>query len=54
MYCENCAQALTDLENICWSCNAPIDPSKPIKPYEKEESIKISPEKDNKTPKKGV
>ncbi|MFX1567202.1 MAG: tetratricopeptide repeat protein [Promethearchaeota archaeon] len=36
VYCENCARALTDLENACWVCNAPIDMSKPIKPYEKE------------------
>ncbi|MCK4380817.1 MAG: tetratricopeptide repeat protein [Candidatus Lokiarchaeota archaeon] len=36
VYCENCARALTDLENTCWVCNAPIDKSKPIKPYEKE------------------
>ncbi|MEE9376479.1 MAG: tetratricopeptide repeat protein [Candidatus Lokiarchaeia archaeon] len=36
IYCENCARALTDLENTCWVCNAPIDTSKPIKPYEKE------------------
>jgi len=47
----NCAQALKDLENICWSCNNPIDPSKPIKPYEKEGDIKISPRKDVETPK---
>ena len=36
VYCENCARALTDLENACWVCNAPIDISKPIKSYEKE------------------
>ncbi len=51
IYCENCAQVLQDLENICWSCDTPIDPSKPIKPYEKEGGIKISPKKDVKTPK---
>ncbi len=45
IYCENCAQALQDLENICWSCDTPIDPSKPIKPYEKEDSFKISSKK---------
>ena len=37
IYCENCARALTDLENICWVCNTPLDMSKPIKPYIKEE-----------------
>jgi len=33
VYCGKCAQALTDLENVCWVCNAPIDVSKPIKPF---------------------
>ena len=33
IYCENCARALTDLENACWVCNAPIDKLKPVKPY---------------------
>jgi len=51
IYCGNCAQALKDLENICWSCNTPIDPSKPIKPYEKEDGFKISSKKDVETPK---
>jgi len=51
IYCENCAQALKDLENICWSCNTPIDSSKPVKLYEKEGGIKISSKKDVKTPK---
>ncbi|MFX1573281.1 MAG: tetratricopeptide repeat protein, partial [Promethearchaeota archaeon] len=37
IYCENCARALTDLENACWVCGMPIDISKPIKPYVKEE-----------------
>lgn len=36
VYCQNCAQALTDLENVCWVCNAPIDTSKPTKPYKEE------------------
>jgi len=34
IYCQKCAQAVTDLENVCWSCDAPIDYSKPIKEYE--------------------
>lgn len=37
IYCENCARALTDLENACWVCGAPIDISKPIKPYIKDQ-----------------
>lgn len=31
LYCENCARTLTILENFCWSCNSPIDKTKPIK-----------------------
>jgi hypothetical protein len=37
IYCENCARALTNLENVCWLCNVPIDFSKPVKSFEKEE-----------------
>ena len=37
IYCENCARALTHLENVCWVCNAPIDISKPTKLYNEEE-----------------
>jgi len=36
-YCENCARALTNLENVCWVCDVPIDYSKPVKPYKEEE-----------------
>ena len=32
LYCQNCAKALIDLDNICWVCEEPIDKSKPIKP----------------------
>ena len=39
VYCEKCAQAITDLENACWVCDAPIDISKPVKSF-KEEKIK--------------
>jgi len=41
-YCENCARALANLENVCWACDVPIDSLKPVKPYKKEaESIKV-------------
>jgi len=41
-YCENCARALTDLENVCWACEVPIDYSKPVKQFKEEaESIKV-------------
>jgi len=36
LYCEKCARALTEIENACWACNAPIDITKPIKPYKEE------------------
>ena len=39
IYCENCARAITDLENVCWACEVPIDYSKPVKPYKDEEEI---------------
>jgi hypothetical protein len=42
-YCQNCANSLITLENACWVCNTPIDPSKPSKPYEKEkEDLKVT------------
>jgi len=37
IYCGNCAQAITNLENACWACDAPIDFLKPVKPYKDEE-----------------
>lgn len=37
LYCKKCSDALSDLENACWVCNAPFDESKPSKPYEREE-----------------
>ena len=38
LYCENCARALSSLENACWACNEPIDKSKPSKPFRIEEA----------------
>jgi predicted amidophosphoribosyltransferase len=38
-YCENCARALANLENICWACDAPIDYSKPVKHYKEKDEI---------------
>ncbi|MFX0141802.1 MAG: tetratricopeptide repeat protein, partial [Candidatus Hodarchaeota archaeon] len=37
IYCEHCARALTNLENVCWACNIAIDYSKPVKLYKEEE-----------------
>lgn len=45
IYCENCVRALTDLENACWACNAPMDNSKPVKRYGEEEISEITQKK---------
>jgi hypothetical protein len=42
-YHEKCARALSNSENACWVCNAPIDNSKPSKPFKF-----ISAEEDSK------
>ena len=34
LYCENCARALTLLENACWVCKGPIDSTKQVYPFE--------------------
>ena len=54
LYCENCARALANSENACWACNGPIDESKPVKPFKKEEGvdIEISEKKAKKSSKK--
>ncbi|MFX0000385.1 MAG: tetratricopeptide repeat protein [Candidatus Hodarchaeota archaeon] len=49
IYCENCTQALIELENICWVCNAQMDKSKSTKDGEGI-SLKTS-SKDPKEPK---
>ncbi len=36
-YCKKCVEALTNLENACWVCNAPFDESKPSISYKKAE-----------------
>ena len=41
IYCENCARALTNLENVCWVCEAQIDPLRPIKPVKEEGRIQF-------------
>ncbi len=46
-YCENCARALTNLENVYWTCDIPIDYSKPVKPF-KEEKVKVKEEENKK------
>jgi len=41
IYCENCARAVSNLENICWACDEPIDYLKPVKPYKEEEKVEV-------------
>ncbi|MFX1444796.1 MAG: hypothetical protein ACFFHV_15395 [Promethearchaeota archaeon] len=42
IYCFKCAEALSNLENLCWVCNTQIDESKPIKEEViKEEDITV-------------
>ena len=36
LYCENCARALTLLENACWVCKRSIDSAKPAIPFEED------------------
>jgi hypothetical protein len=53
LYCPKCVEALSNLENMCWVCNTPLDESKPVKPLEKkEEGIKEELEKGKEKPKK--
>jgi len=47
-YCENCARALTNLENVCWACETQIDYSKPVKLFKEEEErvkVEVKPKK---------
>ncbi len=41
IYCKTCAQAVVKIENACWTCESPIDVTKPSKPFEQAEEIKI-------------
>ena len=47
IYCESCANALIEIENVCWSCESPIDREKPVKLL-KEEEIDIKDKKGTK------
>jgi len=44
LYCHNCAETLSNLENQCWVCDAPIDDTKPVKHQEPDTTeVKIEP-----------
>ena len=34
IYCMTCVNALSDLENACWVCKSPFDPTKPVRSIE--------------------
>jgi hypothetical protein len=38
IYCKGCAEALVKIENECWTCNIPIDKSRPVLSFKLEES----------------
>jgi hypothetical protein len=40
LYHEDCARALSNIENACWVCNNPIDEEKPAIPFKKVEEKK--------------
>jgi len=39
IYCKKCAKALIEIENVCWSCESPIDKAKPVNFIRKQEEI---------------
>ena len=41
LYCKNCAQSLSNTENICWVCSELIDEKKPGKPLKREEEVDL-------------
>jgi len=47
-YCIRCVEAIKELENACWSCGKPLDPSQPIKSLEEEYDITPITEKESK------
>ncbi|MFX1349578.1 MAG: hypothetical protein ACFE92_12995 [Promethearchaeota archaeon] len=49
LYCEKCARALTNAENVCWVCEEPIDKSKPVKPILIEGTEEGEKKQDTKT-----
>ncbi|MHA1148884.1 MAG: hypothetical protein ACTSR8_11660 [Promethearchaeota archaeon] len=50
LYCDKCSEALSNLENLCWSCNNTIDETRPsktlkIKKAEKDPNLEIPSKK---------
>ncbi|MGB5913034.1 MAG: hypothetical protein WBH31_17720 [Promethearchaeia archaeon] len=44
LYCSNCSEELSNLENACWMCNTPFDESKPTRPFKREKEEKFAEE----------
>ncbi len=34
LYCNNCSEKLSELENMCWVCNEPFDEKKPTRKFQ--------------------
>ena len=47
-YWIRCAEAVKELENACWSCGKPLDPSLPTKSLEEEYDITPITKKESK------
>ncbi len=55
IYCKGCAEAVVEIENVCWTCESPIDEVRPSKPFEQEEEeISIEAKDGKKSVEKGV
>ena len=55
LYCNRCAKALIQIENMCWVCNIPIDKLKPVIFNEMEEKgVKIDGKEINLKSKKTI
>ncbi|MFX0099264.1 MAG: hypothetical protein ACFFCS_06745 [Candidatus Hodarchaeota archaeon] len=39
-YCKRCSDVLAEMENACWSCEAPFDETKSVMQVEKEKGVK--------------
>ncbi len=49
LYCQKCAQALSEIENACWVCEAPLDETKPVRLDSKEDdNFRLEPEVNKK------
>jgi len=45
-YCLKCYEAITKVENECWSCNNPLDPLKKVKKYIEKGEIELIKEEE--------